>query len=324
MTYHLFGNLLTSNAPAANNRGETEGICSTLQKIYWQGQLHTVVSSEAIRWALRYQWQERSYKVNRIWDDLDNALRWSDPSFDPTAYIDDDVLGYMLATKPKDGGTSDANAGETEGVRPEASGGRGKGKQRAKPKGTALVRRGALDVNRAVSLTPWSGDVTFNARSGREKDNTSLYATEVHATAYQFPFAISPGHLVNPERVLPVMEGLTSLSEVAGNHARFSYDFSPVSLVLRWTHDFCPRFQYCFESDERGIVSAPELVRRVKAGDLEATELWIGGRIVADPEVAELADLGVNLFPGVLATTKDLQRRIQADLGLKIKEVVQC
>ena len=41
-------------------------------------------------------------------------------------------------------------------------------------KGTAIKRRGALEVTRAISLTPFAGDITFNAKSG-EKSSTSLY-----------------------------------------------------------------------------------------------------------------------------------------------------
>ncbi|HMW03361.1 MAG TPA: type I-B CRISPR-associated protein Cas7/Cst2/DevR, partial [Acidobacteriota bacterium] len=57
MTFHLFGNVLTRYGAAANNRGENEGNITTLQKLLWKGQVHTTVSAEAIRWALRYHWQ---------------------------------------------------------------------------------------------------------------------------------------------------------------------------------------------------------------------------------------------------------------------------
>ncbi len=57
-----------------------------------------------------------------------------------------------------------AEAGKTEGA-----------------KGTADKRRGCLEIARAISTTPFSGDLTFNAKSG-EKGRTSLYGTEVHST----------------------------------------------------------------------------------------------------------------------------------------------
>ena len=47
MSIHIFGAVLTANGVAANNRGESEGNISTLQKLLWQGQVHTTVSAEA-------------------------------------------------------------------------------------------------------------------------------------------------------------------------------------------------------------------------------------------------------------------------------------
>ncbi|MEH2062305.1 MAG: hypothetical protein V7K50_08500 [Nostoc sp.] len=51
--FHLFGNILTSYGTAANNRGENEGNITPLQKLIWKGEVHTTISSEAIRWALQ-------------------------------------------------------------------------------------------------------------------------------------------------------------------------------------------------------------------------------------------------------------------------------
>lgn len=143
----------------------------------------------------------------------------------------------------------------------------GKRHQKA-PKGTTTARRGVLEVTRAVSTRPYSGDITFNAKSG-QKGSTSLYGTEVHATRYQYGFAMTPARLHRDDRVIEVLKGLTSLGEVTGNHARFLYDFSPDSLVLRWTHDFSPRLLYCFEEDPNGDLTMPDLVRRVQVGDLD-------------------------------------------------------
>src|SRR3990172_818758 len=97
MTMHLFGCVLTAKGTAANNRGENEGTVSTLQKIIRNGEIHSTVSAEAIRYALREVWQEdAALKVNRRvshhgseWED-DEFKRWSE-------HIDDDVLGFMHA-----------------------------------------------------------------------------------------------------------------------------------------------------------------------------------------------------------------------------------
>lgn len=299
MSFHLFGNILTVYGTAANNRGENEGNITTLQKLLWKGEVHTTVSAEAIRWALRYFWQNSEYdfEVNRQWNDAKNDYDWQNENFDDLLYIDDDVLGFMRA----------------EGAKVDESDPPKKGKKA--PKGTATVKRGVLEVTRAVSMLPYTGDITFNSKSGA-KGSTSLYGTEVHATRYQYGFAMTPERLKVKERIIPTLDGLSSIGEVGGNHARFLYDFSPDSIVLRWTNDFSPRFLYCFEEDDDGAISAPDLLRRIEAGDIEAKELWVGGAIAHTATGSKLDELGVKLFPGVKAAVTDLQARITRDLQL--------
>lgn len=297
MTYHLFGNILTSYGTAANNRGENEGNITTLQKILWKGEVHSTVSAEAIRWALRYYWQTvgNGYKVNRQWDDKnnDNVLQGN---FDDEAYIDDDVLGFMRAEGAKDEGSD----------QPKAKG---------KPKGTTTARRGVLEVTRAVSTTPFAGDVTFNAASGK-KGRTSLYGTEVHATRYQFGFALTPDRLTDHQRIFAVLDGLISLGEVAGNHSRFLYDFSPDSIVLRWTHDYSPRLLYCFEEADADTITVADLIRRVESGDILPDELCVAGAIVSTDDGARLQELGVSVTDGIKVAVTNLKARITTDLSL--------
>ncbi|MHC5674847.1 type I-B CRISPR-associated protein Cas7/Cst2/DevR [Nostoc sp.] len=306
MSFHLFGNVLTGYGTAANNRGENEGNITTLQKILWKGEVHTTVSAEAIRWALRYYWQTagNDYQVNRRWNDDTNDNIWQNENFDDTIFIDDDVLGFMRA----------------EGAKVEAS---DEPKQKGKkaPKGTTTAKRGILEVTRAVSTTPFSGDLTFNAASGK-KGRTSLYGTEVHATCYQYGFALTPERLKDKSRVIGVLDGLSSLGEVAGNHSRFLYDFSPESLILRWTHDFSPRILYCFEEKERQI-SIDELLRKVKNQDIEPQELWIAGAITESEEVEELEELGVNIFPGIKLAVQSMKQVIAKDLQLPQMELIR-
>ncbi|MHC5748219.1 MAG: type I-B CRISPR-associated protein Cas7/Cst2/DevR [Nostoc sp.] len=305
MTFHLFGNILTGYGTAANNRGENEGNITTLQKLLWKGEVHTTVSSEAIRWALRYYWQTvgNGYEVNRRWDDDLNDNTWQNTNFDDTAFIDDDVLGFMKA----------------EGAKLEAS---DEPKQKGKkaPKGTTTAKRGVLEVTRAVSTTPYSGDLTFNAASGK-KGRTSLYGTEVHATRYQYGFALTPDRLKDKSRIIPVLDGLASLGEVAGNHSRFLYDFSPDSLVLRWTHDFAPRILYSFEEDDEGQITAFELIRRVESEDINPQELWVAGAIASTSDGKKLAQLGVNVLTGIKLVVETLKQRIARDLELPVVEL---
>lgn len=315
--FHLFGNILTCYGTAANNRGENEGNITSLQKITWKGEVYTTVSAEAIRWALRYYWQNQGYPVNRVWNE--NAQPeanhvWQDPNFDNARFIDDDVLGFMHAEAAK----VEASEESESDVQEESSNDNKKRSQRKgkkKPKGTTSAKRGVLELSRAVSMIPFAGNLTFNAMSGK-KGRTSLYGTEVHATRYQYGFALTPNSLKDQSRINPILDGLISIGEVAGNHARFLYDFSPDSIILRWTHDFSPRFLYCFEEDEFGNISVPDLVRRLKAGDIEPKELWVGGAISSF-----LEDSGANVFSGVKKTVEALKQVIAEDLQLSSRSL---
>ena len=144
MSVHVFANVVTSYGTAANNRAETEGNITTLQKLIWYGQVHSTVSAEAIRFALRRLLaivEDRG--TNRRWEETKRVNVWQDHEFKDWAtdndqtYIDDDLLGYMTAEAAREEGAA----------------------------GSANVRRAVLELTRAVSLTPWSGDVTFNAAS---------------------------------------------------------------------------------------------------------------------------------------------------------------
>lgn len=309
MTLHLFGNILTGYGTAANNRGENEGNITTLQKILWKNEVHSTVSAEAIRWALRYYWQTcgNDYVVNRQWHDDKNDNVWQNAGFDDDLFIDDDVLGFMKAEAAK------VEASEEN---------KQKGKKAAPVRGTTTARRGVLEVTRAVSTVPYAGDITFNAVSGQKidsagnKKSTTLYGTEVHATRYQYGFAITPDRLKDKSRIIAVLEGLTTLGQVAGNHSRFLYDFSPDSIVLRWTHDFSPRCLCCFEEDGDGDISVPELVRRVEAQDIAPNELWVAGAVENTPDGERLEELGAHVLPGIKVATDILKRRISHDLQL--------
>lgn len=311
MARHFFGNVLTGYGTAANNRGESEGNITTLQKILWRGDSHTTVSAEAIRWAMRYYWQmhapdeNHDLATNRHWDDLANDNKWRDENWtgwndeSGRKFIDDDVLGFMRAEAAKEEGSEES----TED----------KGKRKPRPKGTIINRRGVLELTRAISTTPFGGDITFNAKSG-VKSNTSLYGTEVHATQYQYGFALTPARLQKPERVLHVLSAICNLGEVAGNHSRFLYDFSPDSIVLRWTHDFAPRLLYCFESLDAQAVSAPTLVQRIQAGDIDAKELVVGGSIAETATGAQLKDLGTEVHAGIKSAAEAMIGRMRGEL----------
>src|SRR5438270_10645523 len=185
MSLHVFANVATPFGTAANNRAETEGNITTLQKLLWMGQTHSTVSAEAIRFALRRRLMGVE-ATNRRWDEGDRNNVWEDWTFKGWAtekgktFVDDDLLGYMTAEAAKEEGEA----------------------------GSANVRRAVLEVTRAISLTPWPGDVTFNAASPgatasaqKKRSNPVPYGTELHATRYQYGFAVTPARLREPSRI---------------------------------------------------------------------------------------------------------------------------
>jgi len=256
MSLHIFANAVTTYGTAANNRAESEGNITTLQKIIWQGQTHTTVSAEAIRFALRRLLAEfEDGGTNRRWNE--ELSGWRTPQGE--TFLDDDLLGFMTAEAAAEEGAA----------------------------GSANVRRAVLELTRAVSLTPWPGDVTFNAASPgatpsaqRRGTNPVPYGTEVHATRYQFGLALTPERLRKKDRAAKAVRALGGLRTVAGNHARFLYDFAPDAIVFRLTEDPAPRLLYCFETPDEGkTVEAPSLIERIEAGDIEASEIVFGGAV---------------------------------------------
>ncbi len=300
MTFHLFGNLITARGVAANNRGETEGNRTTLPKVFWGDRLHVAVSAEAIRWAIRYYWQMTGQEVNRLWDEEKQKMDWIDTKFAPQAFIDDDVMGYM-----------DAKAGKG---------------------GEVSKRRGALEVTRAVSLQSAEKiEITFNSKSGdkgkkggkdadSERARTSIYSTEAITTRFQYGLAITPQRLHKPERIIHVVEAVTKLSNVGGNHARFLYDFSPESAIFRWTHHPVPQFLYCFEQPDVDTLTAPRLKQLIECEEIPPEEIWIFGGYGFTEEAATLQKLGVKVFPSIRKGVKALTDQISTDLkGASVK-----
>src|SRR3954469_14254474 len=67
-THYLYGTILTPEAVAANNRGDNLGNTTTLQKVFLGDDLHTSVSAESIRFAIRYRFQLQELKINRTYE----------------------------------------------------------------------------------------------------------------------------------------------------------------------------------------------------------------------------------------------------------------
>ena len=311
MSMHVFASFVTAFGTAANNRAENEGNITTLQKLLWQGETHSTVSAEAIRFALRRLLDSaEETRANRAWDEGDRVNTWRDPTFKGWAsdkgatHIDDDLLGYMIAEAAKEDGSDDG-------------------------KGSAKVRRAVLEVTRAVSLTPWAGDVTFNAASPgatpsaskgdkNKSKNPVPYGTELHATRYQYGIALTPERLRDKSRAAKAVDALCNLGAVAGNHGRFLFDFSPDAVVIRITTDPAPRLLYCFSTEDDGkTVQAKSLVQRIKVGDINPAELYIGVSDLDSALVQQLKTAGVNNISGVKAACAAAKTLINQKLDIK-------
>jgi len=311
MSRHLFGLVVTHHGTAANNRGETDGNITTLQKILWNGEVHTTVSAEAIRFAIRWYWQQYNGKdeLNRQWQDDTLSHVWQNPEFTRWRdFEDDDVLGFMSARAASQEGNE---AEQTTRVSVK------------RPRGTVDRRRGRLEVTRAISLSPFAGDITFNAASPGATPSASRtgrdpvpYGTEFHATRYQYGFALTPEDLAKKKRALDVVDAVISLSGVAGNQGRFLFDFSPDSVIFRWSDDFAPRMLYGFALKEDNSLGIPEIVRRVEVGDIDPAELVIGGSIADVEDVAELKNKGAFVDAGVKRAATEIKNRMMQTLQI--------
>src|SRR5206468_7503815 len=116
-THYLYGTVLTGEAVAANNRGDNIGNTTTLQKVFHQDDLHTSVSAEAIRFAIRYRFQLEGLKVNRSYDPDAGKLNFEDEkrtswNTSGEAFVDDDLMGFMDAAAAQQEREGEAAEGE--------------------------------------------------------------------------------------------------------------------------------------------------------------------------------------------------------------------
>ncbi len=185
-THYLYGTVLTNEAVAANNRGDNIGNTTTLQKVFHQDDLHTSVSAEAIRFALRYRFQLQEMQTNRRYNPETGKVKfkddkWTDWKPSADVFIDDDLMGFMNAAAAAKG-SEDENADATAApVADDNAPAATKGKAK-KAKGTAYKRPSPLAVGRAISLRPYRGELSYNS-TVRKEDGTglSLYISKIQA-----------------------------------------------------------------------------------------------------------------------------------------------
>lgn len=323
-TNYLYGTILTGEAVAANNRGDNIGNTTTLQKVFHQDDVHTSVSAEAIRFAIRYRFQLENLRVNRSYDGELGKLFYEDEKRttwnpDGDVFIDDDLMGFMDAAAAQ-AEKEDEEAAAIEGASETET----KPKTKGKAKGKTTKRPSPLAIGRAVSLRPYRGELSFNAVSGEKvKGKLSLYNAEMHTTEYQYSFGLNLDDVIKKENIKHLIEAIIDPPQVAGNHARFAYDFSPDSIVLRVTNAHSSKIQNCFEHDEDNrTFTVAKLIKRVESGDIPANELIVGGAIAQTEEGEKLKELGVTTFKGIQAAANEARKRI-AEKGEKFAVLKQ-
>ena len=109
------------------------------------------------------------------------------------------------------------------------------------------------------------------------------------------------------------IEGIENLFQVGGNHSRFLFDFSPETIIYRWTDDFAPRYLYCFESNENGY-NINKLINKFINGDILPEEIVIGGMDENHPNYKILKDNGVTIYSGIKHAGRDISDKILKSL----------
>ena len=143
----------------------------------------------------------------------------------------------------------------------------------------------------------------------------SLHFSEFLNTRYQYVFALDCSHLKNKSRTFAVLDGLMRIRKVGGHNNVFTYDFSPESMVLRWTTDPSPDMYYCFEQLETYAEPSisQSLIESVECEDIDPDELWIGG-IVAKNFTLDKA----HIYRGRKKTINELKKTIARDLKIPL------
>ena len=160
-------------------------------------------------------------------------------------------------------------------------------------------------MNLAKGLEPYRHNAVFTQSPMASKDskyrnapNSALLHRETAVTAFQYPFALNlKDCAAKPEWARRLLQAIGELNNVAGNHARSSFEMAPASVVVRLTDSLVAGYgTYGFQSDG----SFPEVIDGIlhEPPDFPGAEFLIGGQIVksmSSERVAALTQRGVTL-----------------------------
>ncbi|MCG6138168.1 MAG: hypothetical protein MET45_26660 [Nostoc sp. LLA-1] len=115
-----------------------------------------------------------------------------------------------------------------------------------------------------------------------------------------------------------------NMPKVGGNSNIFNYPFCPDSLVFQWTNHFASYISYCFEYCDPKTKEAKltkEFIDEVECGQIDPSELWIGGTIVKELQQLDNFDNSpfkkAHIYRNRNELIEDLKTVIKRDLGLE-------
>lgn len=280
---NLFATVLTYTAPSANYRGESAENRAVIQKITRERHEYAIISPEAIRNALRETLRSLGLPCNRtrLHDEEQLAVKFTEYP-DPEKYADDFFMGWLIAATGKD----------REKIRKEL-------KEKTRDPGKFTFKRDSVvRMNMAVALEPYRHDSVFtqsplNVDSPwKNADSSQLLHRETAVTAYQYPLALNLEDCRGKaEWTKMLLKAIGQLNNVAGNHARSYFEFSPASIVLRLTNQLVAGFDtYGFRTRD-GKHELPEIIDGIQKGDYPGAEFYMGGKVVKDLDEAITKDL---------------------------------
>lgn len=305
---NLFATVLTYAAPFANYRGEAAENRSVIQKIT-KGRLeYAVISSEAIRNAMREIFQKLNFPCNRerLHNEDQLAVRFQDYP-DSKRFVDDFFMGWFIAVKRDDKQNADLELNPQKLVntaQDKIASGKGHKLTRQEilaclkvngrePNDFTFKRDSVLRVNIALALDPYRHDSLFTQSPQhvnspwKNAENAQLLYHEVVHTAFQYPFALNLEDCRHrPDWGKAMLKAVGELHNVAGNHARSYFEMAPASILIRITPRLVAGYDtYGFESKD-GKHLHPEVVNGILKGDYPGTEFFLGGKIVKDMDNA--------------------------------------
>ena len=306
---NVFGVALTNEAPSSNNRGENQENYLPLQHITIGDKIHSVVTSVSIRNRLR-DVLALNFIMNRsrhqLPDNPQPCVKYSG-LINPNKFLDDAIFGYVVAEKKKESKSKTSKEEDAPRLRePDAP----------------ISKKSLLLVNHAVSLYETPHDTLLQqyprqerdwieskkSKSAKKKADTEnedegtaqvqggLLTVEVHYTSYQFPFGLERVETWNNDDwIKGVLNAIGQLGQVAGNHSRTFFDFSPKSLVVRVTDAPAPQLNlYGFQKDG----TCPSILDAIRSSKKE--EFWVTKDVLAGVEEAALKGMHICESPAEL------------------------